>query len=155
MFTATPEPAPFFAQTDQYVAAVGSVLRSADPILIEFAGVTASSGAIMIQGFCNNGLLNGFRDALRRDLRARGLAEKVDERYRLETAHLTVVRFRDRLRDRERLADVLEGARHRPFGAARITSLSLVRNDWYMTGGILETVKRFRLGTKGPPAPRT
>lgn len=145
LFTATLEYEPFLAQMKQYMAAVDSALRKASAIRIEFVGVTASPGAIMIQGFFENESLNGLRDALRRQLRFRGLMEAVDGRYRLETAHMTVARFRVPLRDSERFAPALERARHLPFGATHIRSVSLVKHDWYMTRQFIETVKRYRL----------
>jgi 2'-5' RNA ligase len=76
----------------------------------------------------------------------------VDGRYRLETAHVTVARFRSRLRDGARLAAMLERARLRPFGATHVRNLSLVENDWYMTRRVTRTVKRYRLSGAGIPA---
>ncbi|MDB6018499.1 MAG: hypothetical protein JWR19_2988 [Pedosphaera sp.] len=129
LFTATVEPARFFAKTEQYMAAVDMALRKAAPIRIQFKGVTASPGAIMIQGFVENEALNEVRDSLRRQLRLRGLAEGVDTRYRLQTAHMTVVRFHAHLHDGEQLAAMLERARNLPFGRINIRRVSLVRND--------------------------
>lgn len=145
LFTATTDYERFLARTGQYVAAVDSAVCHAAPIEIEFAGVTISPGAVMIQGFCDDDALNEVRDALRLQLQANGLAEGVDARYRLETAHMTVVRFRDRLLNGERFATALERARERRFGTTRIRKVSLVKNDWYMTEQALETVARYRL----------
>jgi 2'-5' RNA ligase len=149
LFTATHEHKRFFARKREYVAAVDSALRGAPPIRLEFAGLTASPGAIMIQGFLENEALNEVRDALRRELTVRGLAEGVDGRYRLETAHMTVARFRAPLRDGNRFAAAIEVARHRRFGAINIRSVSVVMNDWYMTSDVTRTVKRYRLRAKG------
>jgi 2'-5' RNA ligase len=145
LFTATEEHRPHFAKTEHYVSAVDLALRQAAPIRIEFEGITASPGALMIQGFLGNDELNDLREILRRQLRARRLAASLDQRYRLETAHMTVARFRAPLRDSERFADALEQARGRSFGAANIRSFSLVKNDWYMSSGATETLKRYRL----------
>jgi 2'-5' RNA ligase len=145
LFTATAEYKRLFARTEHYVAAVDSVLRDVAPIRIEFTGVTASPAAILIQGFCEDEALNKLRDALRRQLRVRGLGEGVDGRYRLETAHMTVVRFRSRLRDSGRFVAALERARHLPFGVCDIESVRLVRNDWYLSHGTIETVGRYAL----------
>jgi len=108
-------------------------------------GVTASPGTVMIQGFFENEELNDLRDALRRQLGMRGLGAGVDQRYRLESAHMTVARFRAPLCDSERFATVLEQARQRSFGATTVRNLSLVESDWYMSHGATETVKRYRL----------
>lgn len=145
LFTATKEHARFFARKKEYIAAVDSVLRRAAPIRIQFDGVTASCAAIMIQGFCENEELNRTRDALREELRRRDLAEGLDIRYRLETAHMTVVRFRAPLRNSAKLALALEQARTRNFGATKVAAMHLVKNDWYMSRKTLEPIKRYRL----------
>jgi 2'-5' RNA ligase len=144
LFTATVDHEPLFARTEHYVSAVDAALRTMAPIRIEFRGVTASPGTVMIQGFFTSAALNDLRDALREQLRARSLTQGVDRRYRLETAHMTVVRFRTRLRDGEQFAGALERARERSFGACSIRSFSLVKNDWYMTQPVLEPLKRYR-----------
>ena len=145
LFTATADHESFLAHTERYVSAVDSALRGVAPIRIGFTGVTATPGAIMIQGFFEDDSLNDVRDSLRQQLRAHALAEGVDGRYRLETAHVTVARFRARLHDGARLAAMLERARRRPFGASDIRNVSLVENDWYMTRRVTRTVKRYRL----------
>jgi len=143
MFTATLNPEPFFARIEHYVSAVNLALRKVASIQIEFRGVTASPSTVMIQGFFESDALNDLRDALRDQLRIQNLSDGLDRRYRLETAHMTVARFRAPLRDGEGFARTLEEARQRPFGLMRIRSLSLVRNDWYMSHQALEIVKRY------------
>jgi 2'-5' RNA ligase len=149
-FTATTAHKRFFAHTEKYRAAVESALQKAAPMRIEFTGVTASPGAIMIQGFPDNDALNDLRDNLRQQLRVRGLTRGLDVRYRLETVHMTVARFRAPLRDGKHFAAALTRARRRPFGSMTIKSLSLVTNDWYMTHQTLETLNRYRLAAKRP-----
>lgn len=145
LFTATVEPETFLARTKDYVAAVDAVLSKAAPFHVELSGITASPGAVMIQGFLENEALSEMRDALRAQLRAAGLGGHVDGRYRLVTAHLTVARFRAPLRDGGKFAAALAEARHLPFGHSKITSISLVKNDWYMTPRTLKMIKRYRL----------
>jgi len=145
LFTATVDHAPLLARTASYVSAVDGAMRKAAPFRIGFAGVTATPGAILVQGFFEDDALDALRDSVRGQLRVRGLAHGVDGRYRLETAHVTVARFRARLRDGERLAEAIERARHRPFGATTVRSVSLVETDWYMTRETARTLKRYRL----------
>jgi len=145
LFTATADPEPFVARTGQYVSALDAALRAVPPINIEFAGITASLAAILIQGFPESGALNDLRDKLRQELRLRGVTEGLDGRHRLETAHLTVVRFKSPLRNGEKLAAALEDYRQDPFGTTNIRQLFLVKNDWYMSHRTLQTVKRYRL----------
>jgi 2'-5' RNA ligase len=149
-FTATIAHKRFFARMEKYLAAVDSALQNVGPMRIEFAGVTVSPGAIMIQGFPDSEALNDLRDNLRQQLRVRGLTRGLDVRYRLETAHMTVARFRAPLRDSEHFAVALARARRRSFGAMTIKSLSLVTNDWYMTHRTVKTLSRYRLAAKRP-----
>jgi len=148
LFTATVNHAPFFAQRERYISSVDLALQKIGPIRIEFKGITASAGTVMIQGFLVNDELNDLREVLRNQLRVCQLAGGLDQRYRLKTAHMTVARFRAPLCDSERFATALERARQRSFGAMSIGSLSLVKNDWYMTRKVLETVKRYRLSVQ-------
>ena len=148
LFTATVNHRPFFAQTENYISAVDSALREVPPIRIEFKGTTVSPATVMIQGFFENHSLNNLRDVLRSQLRRRGLAEGVDQRYRLESAHMTIARFCVPLRESDRFAATLELARVRSFGMTTIKSLSLVENDWYMSRHVTKTVKRYRLTRK-------
>ncbi len=148
LFTATPQCEPFMARIAAYRAAVDGALRSVGPIKLSFSGVTASAGTVMIQGFFENETLNDLRNALRCRLRSLRIEDGVDTRYRLETAHMTAVRFRARLRASERFAQMLEGARNRCFGKTSVKSVSLVKNDWYMTDSVVEAVQKYRLSTK-------
>jgi 2'-5' RNA ligase len=149
LFTATTKYEPYFSRTREYVAVVDSALRESKPFRIEFAGITISLGAIMIQGFFSDDSLNNFRNALRQQLTARGLDEEVDERYRLETAHMTVARFRASLRNSERFATRLEDARQLEFGRVDVRSVSLAKHDWYLSRQYFEMVKRYRLPAGG------
>lgn len=144
-FTTTLNHRPFFARLKKYISAVDATLRRARPMRIEFRGITASSGAILIQGFFADNALNDLRDELRRELRARGLTAGLDTRYRLETAHLTVARFRAPLRDPKKFAAALARVRGRSFGSTTIRNPALVKTDWYMSHQTVKTVKRYCL----------
>jgi 2'-5' RNA ligase len=145
LFTAMVAPETLLARTKDYVAGVDAVLSKAASFQVELSGITASSGAVMIQGFLENESLNEIRDALRAQLRAGGLGVHLDGRYRLVTAHMTVARFRAPLRDSGKFAAALEEARDLPFGVTKVTNIRLVKNDWYMTTATLEIIKRYRL----------
>jgi len=112
---------------------------------IEFSGVTASTGAVMVQGFPRTGDLESLRERLRSELQNRGLTEGLDTRYRLITAHITVMRFRQALRDSEKLADTLESFRDHPFGTSQVRDFELVKNDWYMSPESVELVAHYPL----------
>ena len=145
-FTATVEHEPFFARTREYVTAIRTVVGQIAPFTISFTGITASPSTILIQGFTDPATLNAARDALRHELRARDLAQSLDSRYHLETAHMSVVRFKQPLREGALLATELEQARQIEFGEMRVESMELVENDWYMSRDCTKCLRRYLLG---------
>ncbi len=148
LFTATIDHRRFFAQKARYIAAVKRALSGARPLRLHFEGITASPGSVMIQGFFDDNTIDNLRDTLRAELKARGLAEGLDQRYRLETAHMTMLRFREPLRDCANFAASLESARTRAFGTTQVQNLSLVQNDWYLSRHTTAVVKRYRLPSR-------
>jgi 2'-5' RNA ligase len=144
-FSVTPEPKKFDRKIKSYLAAVHPVLQQAPPLRIQFCGITASPGAVMVQGLFDSEALNDLRDNLRLQLQRHGLGGGMDVRYHLQNAHMTALRFRAPLRDAKKFAAVLAESRQLPFGATEIKTLSLVRNDWYLTRKNLATVRRYPL----------
>jgi 2'-5' RNA ligase len=145
MFTATENSAPLLARSADYAAAISASAERLRPFPLEFTGLTASPGAIVAQGFCDADALNEARDDLRQELHNRGLGEGLDGRYRLETAHMTLVRFRAPLRDPGLFANALEKLRAVKFGAFAVDALELNENDWYMSRGQTQCVRRYAL----------
>lgn len=133
LFTATPDYASYLAHVDAYEAAIAEALAGCDPFAVDAVGVTLSSGAVLVQGFPRDRTLGEVRDRLRAALTARGLGEALDGRYRLETAHATLMRFTSPLRDPARFVDALARARGRPFGTSVVADLELTLGDWYQS----------------------
>lgn len=150
LFTATEHHEAFFARTNEYAEAVAATVRRLGPFDFRFAGVTASPSAILVQGFTDAEALNAARDDLRRELQSRDLSRSLDQRYRLETAHLSVVRFREPLRKPKAFAEALQRMRAADFGHADVGALELVRNDWYMSRGVTQRLRHYPLD--GPAA---
>jgi 2'-5' RNA ligase len=151
LFTATVDHGPFFARYGEYLAAVKGALAGARTFGIEFSGVTLTRDAVMIQGLLEDTILNDLRETLRQELRARCLTEGLDGRYVLQTAHMTVVRFRAPLRDSTAYLEVLERCRRQSFGRTQVRELNLVRNDWYMSQASVEIRERFQLSSNSDP----
>jgi 2'-5' RNA ligase len=83
---------------------------------------------------------------LRDALRARGLDGTLDQRYRLVTAHSTLLRFVAPPVEPARLAAALAAVRNVPLGPMPVDSVQLVINDWYMSSAAVEPVATFALG---------
>ncbi len=116
-----------------YQAIFADLFRQFRPFQVEFRGVTASPGAVMAQRYIETDDLNQIRMAVRQALQATGLAAGLDTRYRIVTAHVTLMRFAAPLGDTARFLSRLNAARQEVFGATEINQLEFVLNDWYMS----------------------
>lgn len=155
LFTATPDYAPYFARLPRYLAALEAALSSLPPFAVAFRGVTASPSTVMVQGFPADNTLERVRDALRTAITAAGLGDDLDRRYRLVTAHLSALRLRAPLIDPARFVAHLDRARAFDFGVTQVDELLLVANDWYMTPGVVEVVRRYPLTSTQPVSAMT
>jgi 2'-5' RNA ligase len=145
LFTATDAYAPYLARVAEYREAVAEVAAATPPFVIDVRGVTLTAGAVLAQGFPRDETLASMRDRLRTALSARGLADALDRRYRLVTAHMTLVRFATPLRDPERLVAALAAARPIDFGSTTVDRVELVLGDWFQTAVHDQLIARFQL----------
>ena len=99
----------------------------------------------MLQSFPRDTALNDLRDYLRSTLIRRGLGGSLDQRYRLVTAHSTLLRFTSSLQMPESFCATLSTFRREFFGTSAITSLELVFNDWYMSSENLVKIETHPL----------
>jgi 2'-5' RNA ligase len=145
LFTATENSKPYFSKLADYLAVSGAILPTVGSFAIDFQGVTATPNGIMGQGFPQDGYLEALREKLRKALRERDLGEGLDTRYRLSTAHVTLMRFRYPPRALSRLVDILKEHRDFRFGDSLIQSLQMVKNDWYMSTEKVEVLAEYEL----------
>lgn len=133
LFTATEQYQPYFSKEEDYRQAVREALQDAPAFTLAFAGVTASRGVIMVQGFPQGEALNAIRQSLRNALGRVGLGHGLDNRYPIRAAHLSVARFAAPLSAPERTADFLLAHRETDFGGTTVRRLETVANDWYLS----------------------
>lgn len=133
LFSVTDAFAPHLAQRAAYVAGARAAVADLPAFDVDFTGITISRGAVVARGFPRDDTLAVLRSRLRDALRARGLGATLDQRYRLVTAHMTLMRFAAPPRDPARLAAALAELRDAPLGTMRVEALELVVNDWYMS----------------------
>lgn len=114
-----------------YIEIIQRSLVGIDHIKIEFRGVTISPSAIMIQGFPTDESLSNLRNKLRENFKASTLQQSIDSRYEISTAHSTIMRFQEKLKNPEKLIAVTEKFRDYNFGEFTVEKLELVYNDWY------------------------
>jgi 2'-5' RNA ligase len=150
LFTVTEDHGPHLARRADYAAAAGAAIDGLPAFDIEFAGITISRGAVLARGFPCDGTLELLRARLRDALRARGLDGSLDRRYRLVTAHSTLLRFIVPPPEPARLAAALAALRDAPLGTMRVDGVQLVVNDWYMSSAAVEPVAAYALRGRAP-----
>ena len=153
LFTATTDYAPYLVHLPAYRAAVAEAVDGVPPFAIAVRGVTLAPGAVLAQGFARGDALARVRDRLRTALAARGLGGALDRRYRLETAHLTLVRFAAPLRDAAGFVGALTAARDTDFGTSAVDGFDLVFGDWYHTAAHEQELGQYPLRGRAAAPP--
>lgn len=118
------------------------------PFAIRFRGLTASPSSVMVQGFPEADRLKTLRNSLRDKFKKSGLHHSIDKRYTLQTAHMTVVRFKESLADAKKFVSAVSGLRDRDFGRCIIDRLKLVKNDWYHRQENVQLIEEFALNER-------
>lgn len=145
LFTATQHCEPFFDRLADYLATSQAVLAAARGFAVDFQGLTATPNAIMAQGFPQDGHLEALREKLRQTLREQDLGQGLDTRYRLKTAHVTLMRFQRPPQALTRLVELMKEYRASHFGDSCFQTLQVVKNDWYMSTDRVEVLAEYRL----------
>ncbi|MGY3087232.1 2'-5' RNA ligase [Hymenobacter sp. UYAg731] len=130
-----------------YQNAVRSILESNAPLTISYAGLTASPDSVIVQGFPVGDGLETMRDAMRIFFRNSGLPQSIDQRYSIQTAHSTVMRFRNPLQNPARLLEKLAKYQAYFIGSFEVNAAELVYNDWYQRARNTVLLEKFPLGT--------
>ena len=129
-----------------YQQALRAICQVSRPFTITYRGLTASAGGVMVQGFPADGGLEELRQATRRYFQASGLAQSIDQRYCLQTAHSTVIRFRQPLHNPAQLLAMLARYEDHCFGSFEVDTVELVYNDWYQRGRNTVLLEKSALG---------
>lgn len=128
-----------------YQSIIREVLESHRKFSIVFQGATASRGAVMIQGFPKDETLAQIRDDLRETLRQNNFGDQLDVRYKISTAHVTVLRFCGAGTDCRRLLALLRANRTTDFGETLVADLELISGDWYASANTASTLQNYNL----------
>jgi 2'-5' RNA ligase len=128
-----------------YQSIIDEVLKRHQKFSIAFQGVTASRGAVMIQGFPGDETLARIRDELREALWKNKFGEQLDVRYKINTAHITVMRFCNANVAGKRVLATLQANRTTDFGETRVADLELILSDWYASASTARTLQKCKL----------
>jgi len=114
-----------------YAEIFKEAVRNTGSFDIHFKGITATPSCILLQGFMPNELLTDVREKMRAAFNKSSLHASIDSRYKIATAHSTIVRFTESLRDPHLLFEFLKRYREYEFGSHTVDKLELVFNNWY------------------------
>ncbi|MFZ1291544.1 MAG: hypothetical protein WAR79_15720 [Melioribacteraceae bacterium] len=133
---------------EDYFSVISKSIENEKSFEIIFRGITATQSAIMVQGFWEENTLNNIRDNLRENFRQTDLEQSLDKRYSIKTAHSTIVRFRNDIKEKDKFIELLEKYRNYNFGKFGVNELEFVANDWYQKIEKVKLLKTFKLGKK-------
>ena len=120
-------------------------LKGIRKIEIKFEGVFASPSCLIVKGFPLNENLENFRQNLRESFATKNVEQSLDKRYKLVTAHSTVVRFAKPVEDKEKVFALINTYRHFNFGTQNFDQVEFVYNDWYQRSSIVKNLNTYLL----------
>jgi hypothetical protein len=130
---------------DAYKSLFARLLPRVQPFRITYECVTASPEAIMIGGTSEDDALNDLRDLLREELPAAGLTGTMDFRYKLVTAHSSIMRFKTVPDNLPALIDLLSTWHERSLGSYVVDHVDFMLHDWYMSRENSTRLARYEL----------
>lgn len=131
--------------TAAYVELVKEVIADTGPFRLDFQGITASPSCVLVQGFFDDQKLNQLRAKLRSVFGQSTLQHSIDQRYALQTAHMTVLRFTQQPANPGLFLQKIKALTSVDFGSCLINELELVGNDWYQRQQNTVLLSRFDL----------
>jgi len=129
----------------EYERIFNQVFNGIGSIEIELKGITASSSCVVIQGFPVDSSLAILRDRLRKNFKESGLRSSIDSRYKITTAHVSVIRFHTEIKDKDKLKILFKKYRNYSFGTVKLTKIELVFNNWYQNLSITEKLANYSI----------
>ncbi|MEZ9534013.1 hypothetical protein CSB62_22400 [Vibrio splendidus] len=140
---------PEFALTEidvsSYIDVFRSALKNSGKIEISYHGVSASPNCIVIQGFPTSDTLERLRNELRTQLTKAGVRVTFDSRYKLVTAHSSVIRFKTPLNNAQQLLALCQRYRNHDFGRVVLEDFELVFNNWYQNLDVTKSLAKYRV----------
>jgi 2'-5' RNA ligase len=127
----------------KYFSVIEKAINGVKRVELFFQGVIFSPSCIMIKGFPLNEQLEVFRDNLRRHFGDTDLEQSLDKRYKLVTAHSTVVRFKKPIVHMDKMLELMDKYKDRVFGRTVFDHVDFVFNDWYQREEHVRILKRF------------
>jgi 2'-5' RNA ligase len=127
---------------DRYIQ---NALKGVGNIGLRFEGVFASPACLIIKGYPLNEQLDRLRQQLRDVFSRSDVEQSLDKRYKLVTAHSSVVRFRKPTKVPDRILELLALFESYDFGQQYFDEVELVYNDWYQRQSLVKTIYTYPL----------
>ena len=108
----------------KYIESIKKCIPLNQNIKINFKGLTASNSCIMLQGFMNNNQLNEIRDNLRVEFKNSKLEQSLDKRYSIQTAHSTIVRFKNYFNQKQSFLKIIDKYSDYDFGTFKVNKIT-------------------------------
>lgn len=129
----------------EYCERIKNVVADVPPFELTFSGLTASPSCLIVRGYPLDSTLTRLRDRLRETFLESELKQSIDSRYRIETAHLTILRFAQPVARPKELLELLRETSTIEIGRCKIDKLEFVANDWYQRQANTRLIERFQL----------
>jgi 2'-5' RNA ligase len=129
----------------RYIQPIEELLKGFLPFEIKFSGIGATGNSIIAKGFPADDTLYRLRDVLRQRLGADGLGQGLDERYRIQGAHVTMARFKVK-EDFSSFIKLINQLHDKELGHMNVFNLQLVINDFYMSEDKVQLIAGLSLG---------
>lgn len=95
---------------------------------INFDGIIASDGAIIVKGYYDK-QMDDIRQKLRKEILSHNL--KNDERYTTKSCHITIARFNHNIQERKKLIEFIKKHNRHAFGTMKVSEVELIYHNWY------------------------
>ena len=128
-----------------YQAAVREIVGPVRPFGVTFSGLTASPGGIIVQGTPIGPGITELRDRTRAYFQHSALQQSIDQRYSIQTAHSTIIRFRANILHTKTLLAKIEKYQHHFIGTFEVNEIELVFNDWYQRAASTVLLEKYSL----------
>jgi hypothetical protein len=128
-----------------YAEVCSRVLVDARPFRVFYNGLILAPDSIIVKGYPCDRSLNSLRESLRQELHGSGVSNTVDVRYKTQTAHNTIFRFRKPLHSGALLQRKVEDISNALTGYVDYSVARLSIHDWYMRERSVTVLNEFSL----------
>ena len=133
-----------YLYTDEQIKIYDNIIKKSiidiSPFKIRLNGLVISDGAIMVKGYYENEM-NVIRKNLRKQIEKNAL--KNDEKYKTISSHITICRFKEKIKNRNTLLNFVKDYAEYDFGSFEVSNFELTYHNGYYSKK--EVLKKYIL----------